>query len=78
MALLLAAFSSSAVGADNLMNVQIETLAVGSSGDLAHATGVLKITGADGSKSIFNYVLVLKNVDGAWKLHLDTWTPSGK
>jgi len=64
-----------AVADSSPQNVQIETLAVGSSGDLAHATGVLRITAADGSRSAFNYVLVLKNISGVWKLHLDTWTP---
>ena len=59
-------------------DVNIETMAVGSSGELAHATGVLTITGADGSIAAFNFVLVLRNVGGLWKLHLDTWTPQGE
>jgi len=66
-----------AVASTNPKNVKIDTLAVGSSGGLAHATGVLRITTADGVVSAFNYVLVLKDVDGVWKLHLDTWTPQG-
>ena len=56
-------------------NVQIETISAGSSGELAYATGILRITAADGESNTFNYVLVLKDVGGVWKLHLDTWTP---
>ena len=56
-------------------DVKIVTLAVGSSSDLAHATGTLEITGANDATQMNNFVLVLKRINGSWKLHLDTWTP---
>ena len=65
------------VASSNPQDVKIGTLAVGSVRELAYATGELHLTAADGGVSAFNYVLVLKNVEGAWKLHLDTWTPQG-
>lgn len=57
-------------------NVVIETHAVGSLEKLAHAMGTLEVTGADNSKQLSRYVLVLKMINGLWKLHLDTWTPA--
>lgn len=57
-------------------NVVIETIDVGSEGSLAHAHGRLLITDAKGSLHENKFVLVLKNVSGEWKLHLDTWTPN--
>ena len=58
------------------LDVKIETHAVGSSGDLAHATGTLEVTGANNVKQPSRYVLVLKKIQGVWKLYLDTWTPA--
>lgn len=56
-------------------DVRITTLAADGEGALAHATGTLEITDADGGVHLNQFVLVLKRVDGTWKLHLDTWTP---
>ena len=66
----------SAVVDSNPKDVKIGTMNVGSTGDLAYATGTLVITDASDNVSSNNYVLVLKDVDGVWKLHLDTWTPN--
>lgn len=57
-------------------DVQIMTTAAGGDNDLAHATGTLTVTAADETVQTSRFVLVLKKVDGSWKLHLDTWTPS--
>jgi ketosteroid isomerase-like protein len=57
-------------------DVKITTGEVGESGDLAYVTGTLVITDATGTEHHNRYVLVFKKVEGAWKLHLDTWTPS--
>ena len=59
----------------NPKDVKIETLAAGSSGSLAYATGILRITDASETTHENNFVLVLKDIDGTWKIHLDTWTP---
>lgn len=56
--------------------VSITTGEVGSSGELAYATGTLEVTDAEGTTHASRYVLVFRMVDGEWKLHLDTWTPS--
>jgi ketosteroid isomerase-like protein len=57
-------------------DVRITTGEVGSSGDLAYATGTLEVTDADGVTHASRYVLVFRKVAGEWKLHLDSWTPS--
>ena len=57
-------------------NVRIGTGEVASSGDLAYAVGTLEVTGADGSEQHSRYVLVFREEEGTWQLHLDIWTPS--
>ena len=56
-------------------HVKITTEAVGSSGELAFASGLLALTDVEGIEHLNRFVLVLKNVSGTWKLHIDTWTP---
>ena len=58
------------------VDVKLETHAVDGTGDLAHATGTLEITGANNAKQLSRFVIVLKRIQGVWKLHLDTWTPA--
>ncbi len=57
-------------------NMVINTGEVASSGDLAYVVGTLEMTVADGSTEHHRYVLVFKLVSGAWRLHLDIFTPS--
>jgi len=59
-----------------ITDVKLGTGEVGSSGDLAYVTGTLEVTDAEGVTHASRYVLVFRKVDGEWKLHLDTWTPS--
>ena len=57
-------------------NVRIDTGEVGSSGDLAYAVGTLVVTDANDVEHASRYTLVFRKVEGEWKLHVDTWTPS--
>ncbi len=58
------------------LDVKIETHEVGSSGDLAHATGTLEVTGSNNAIQLSRFVLVLKKIQGVWKLYPDMWTPA--
>ena len=62
--------------ASSPIDVKITTHAVGSSGDLAHATGTLEVTGSNNAIQLSRFVLVQKRVQGVWKLYLDMWTPA--
>jgi len=54
-------------------NVEIITEKAGSEGDLAFATGQLLITDADSTVHKNRFVLVFRNVEGSWKLRVDSW-----
>ncbi|WP_299979288.1 DUF4440 domain-containing protein [uncultured Pseudoteredinibacter sp.] len=57
-------------------HVSLEIHDVQQSGDLAYATGTLKFVDTNGHVSDSRYLLVFKQEDKQWKLHLDMWTPS--
>lgn len=56
-------------------NVELITHNAENEGPLAYATGELIITDAESAVHKSRFVLVFKQVDGAWKLHVDSWTP---
>jgi ketosteroid isomerase-like protein len=56
-------------------NVEIITHNAEKDGNLSYATGDLIITDADSAVQKSRFVLVLKLIDGGWKLHVDSWTP---
>jgi ketosteroid isomerase-like protein len=56
-------------------DVEIVTLKAEQSGNLSYATGDLIITDADSAVHKNRFVAVFKLGDGAWKLHVDSWTP---
>ena len=56
-------------------NVEIITHNAEKEGNLSYATGELIITDANSAVQKNRFVLVLKLIDGGWKLHVDSWTP---
>jgi ketosteroid isomerase-like protein len=56
-------------------NVELVTDNAEKAGDLSYATGELIITDAESVVHKSRFVLALKLVEGAWKLHVDSWTP---
>ena len=56
-------------------NVELITLNAEKEGNLSYATGELVITDAESSVHKSRFALVFKLIDGAWKLHVDSWTP---
>ncbi|MFT4562411.1 MAG: ketosteroid isomerase-like protein [Gammaproteobacteria bacterium] len=67
-------FWTSVVGS-NPKNVELITHIAEKEGNLSYATGELIITDAESAVHKSRFVLVFKLVDGAWKLHVDSWTP---
>ncbi|MBY5920273.1 YybH family protein [Ferrimonas balearica] len=59
----------------NPKNVELITQNAEQQGNLSYATGELIITDAESGVHKSRFVLVFKLVDGAWKLHVDSWTP---
>ena len=64
-----------AVIASQPKNVEIVTKHAERESNMAYATGELIITDANTNVEKSRFVLVFKNIDGAWKLHVDSWTP---
>lgn len=56
-------------------NVEIITHNAEKEGNLSYATGELMITDAESAVQKSRFVLVFKQIDGGWKLHVDSWTP---
>ena len=56
-------------------NVELITHNAESEGNMSYATGELIITDAESAVHKSRFVLVFKQIDGAWKLHVDSWTP---
>ncbi len=61
--------------ASNPKNVELNTHNVERDGSMSYATGELIITDAESGIHKSRFVLVFKEVGGAWKLHVDSWTP---
>lgn len=61
--------------ASNPRNVELITHNAEKEGSLSYATGQLIITDAESVVHKNRFVLVFKLVGGAWKLHVDSWTP---
>lgn len=56
-------------------NVEIITLNAERDGNMSYATGELVITDAESMVHKSRFVLVFKEVGGAWKLRVDSWAP---
>lgn len=56
-------------------NVELITHKAERDGNMSYATGELIITDAESAVHKSRFVLVFKEVGGAWKLHVDSWTP---
>ncbi len=54
-------------------SITLSTGDVQSTDDLAYEDGVVKIVGANDEVTEGRYVVIWKNVNGAWKLHRDIW-----
>lgn len=63
------------VVASHPKDVEIITESAEGDSDFAYATGQLLITDAESAVHKNQFVLVFKNVDSEWKLHVDSWTP---
>jgi ketosteroid isomerase-like protein len=63
------------VVASSPKNVELITHNAESEGNLAYATGELIITDVESAVHKSRFVLVFKQIAGAWKLHIDSWTP---
>ena len=61
--------------ASNPNNVELITTNAERDGNMSYATGELIITDAASAVHKSRFVLVFKEVGGAWKLHVDSWTP---
>lgn len=61
--------------ASNPKNVELITHNAEREGILSYATGELIITDAESAVHKSRFVLVFKEIGGAWKLHVDSWTP---
>jgi uncharacterized protein (TIGR02246 family) len=66
------AFWSAAIEA-GIEDVELTTIRVEASGDLACEDGDVSITTADGKTTRQRYLVVWKRVGGEWKLHRDIW-----
>lgn len=64
-----------AVVGSNPKEVEIITKTAESDLNIAYATGDLLITDAESTVHSNKFVLVFKQVEGEWKLHIDSWTP---
>lgn len=67
-------FWSSVIGSKP-KDVAIITHHAENEGNLSYATGELIITDAESAVQKSRFVLVLKLINGGWKLKVDSWTP---
>ena len=60
-----------------IKEAKLETLEVEARDDLAYEVGGYELTmqsqGGEGTKATGKYVVVWKNQDGRWRLHVDIW-----